>query len=230
MLTRLILLFAAIGAIAGCARSPAGQGQTARNELQVEITFAAPLKLQGIDSYFYFFALNTDGDLSNGPVPVRDQPWGNGWGTRSKGSTGGITYFLRVDASQFQFYKIPGDDLTQFSEFRQPLIRYSSPQGTNKLIFTLDVDALGLPPTRDRITFNIIASDVVPLDPNYGGGKRVDALGSTGNDFVGINILQNGEYTNDSLGQLEESEDVLPPGTDDKSLDIVDWKIRVVRG
>jgi hypothetical protein len=196
----------------------------------VEIAFAAPVKLEGLGSYFYFVALNTDGDISNGPVPVRNQPWGNGWGTRSKGLTGGITYFLRVDASQFQFYKVLGDDLTQFIEFRQALIRYTPPQGTNKLAFTLDIDALGLPPGRDRVNFNVIATDVVPLDPNYGGGKKVDAMGSTGNDFVTINILQNGEYSNDLLGHLEESDDVLPPGTDDKSLDIVDWRVRVVRG
>jgi hypothetical protein len=77
----------------GCARFPSGSvSNPAARQLVVTVEFAAPLDSR----YYYFVALDTNQDSSDGPVPVVQGPyWGNGWGT------GPISEFVEYHNGQF---------------------------------------------------------------------------------------------------------------------------------
>ena len=77
----------------GCARFPSGSvSNPAARQLVVTVEFAAPLD----NRYYYFVALDTNQDSSDGPVPVVQGPyWGNGWGT------GPISEFVEYHNGQF---------------------------------------------------------------------------------------------------------------------------------
>ncbi|HEY3415966.1 MAG TPA: hypothetical protein VGM23_03685, partial [Armatimonadota bacterium] len=66
--------------IAGCARFPSGGGGgvAPTRTLLSEITVLGRIN----DTYWYFLAINTDGNPAHGPIPIVTGPeLGNGWGT-----------------------------------------------------------------------------------------------------------------------------------------------------
>ena len=85
-MARAILLLAGLSIlllVCGCARSPSSAPPvTAEKELLFDITVAGNYN----NNYYYFIALDADGDPLTGPLPVVAGPyWGNGWGTGSFG-------------------------------------------------------------------------------------------------------------------------------------------------
>ena len=201
----------------GCARTPAGVTAAVTRELLVQITFRDLIDL----NKHYFFAIDTTGDASQGPVPVVGPPWGNGWGA------GRITYYVEVDNAQPGFFGLysfaPGSNLLAPTYLGRPLAA-DPVQDTNTISFTLDLNALatpmGAPPT--EINFNIIATDRIPLNPNDPGPKLVDALGPLGNNYVNVNVAADQIYRNADSVEPEQAGDVADP-----SIDIVDWQVEV---
>jgi hypothetical protein len=85
-------------AVCGCARYPLGSGPDNLPERVLIVTLT--MKERVLDSDYYYFAIDTDGDDSDGPLPVVQGPfWGNGWGT------GSMSYFVEYHAGIFGVYQ-----------------------------------------------------------------------------------------------------------------------------
>lgn len=221
------LTLGALLALNGCARTPAGAGINARNQLLVQVTVSGQVN----PSRFYFFAVNatTEGNTSQGPVPVVSCPWGNGWGA------GRITHYVQVGGpnqpGQYGVYRFqqandPAQSLLNPVYLGQPLSS-DNLQGASTFRFAIDLDQIqtseGAPAT--VLNMNIIATDRIPLNPQDCSTKLVDALGpGAGNNFVTIPIQQSRIFRDEELGQPEGSGDIADP-----SLDIVDWQVEVRR-
>jgi hypothetical protein len=216
------LLLALLG---GCARSPGGAAAQPLRQLILQLTVAGRIQ----PNLFYFIALDVTGDQSKGPLPVVGPPWGNGF------VTGEVTHFVRIQGGQAQvFHVLPNTNLLQFESLGRPF-DFQLPPAANTASVTLDLDTI-VPPTGgpSSINVNMIATDIVPLDPQFPGPKLVDAFGPSGNQFVTIPIFSSRVFTNHDFSTLlEPANDVLraPSLTtvDAPDLDIVDWRIEVLR-
>lgn len=205
---------------AGCARTPDGSTPVTGNRLIITMTVAGEID----PNYNYYVAFDTSGTPSPGPLPVVGPPWGNGWGT------GSITHYVVFNATQPQggygVYSItPGTNLLGSTYLGPPISTIIPPQGANKLQFTIDLGQLAtttLPAEDiDVVNINFIATDIVPLDPNFPGPKFYDALGQTGSDFISISVRTSQLYNN-TQANIEPQGDVPLP-----NLDIVDWSVEV---
>jgi hypothetical protein len=212
-------------AVAGCARSPGGAHVQPLRQLILQLTVAGRIQ----PNLFYFLALDVTGNQSKGPLPVVGPPWGNGF------VTGEVTHFVRIQGGQAEVFQIvPNTNLLQFVSLGRPFDA-QLPPGSNTATVTLDLDTIVPPATAPaNININMIATDIVPLDPQFPGPKLVDAFGPTGNQFVTIPIFSSRVFTNrDFPTPLEPANDVLraPSLTtvDAPDLDIVDWRIEVLR-
>jgi len=83
--------------LSGCARG--GELEPVVPEVVVEfvVTFAAPIQ----DSFYYYIALDADGDFGvDGPLPVAAGPdWGNGWGT------GSFTHYVEYHQGRYELFR-----------------------------------------------------------------------------------------------------------------------------
>jgi hypothetical protein len=212
------VLFAISAAlITGCARTPAGASAQSNRQLIVQFS------VRGIidPSKHYFFAIDATGDTSQGPVPVVAPPWGNGWGAER------ITQYVQIDNVQPGYYGVyqfnPNSNLLSSTYLGRPIAE-SAIQGGNSVAFSLPLDQITAPdgsaPT--QINFNIITTDRIPVDPNDRASKLVDGLGSTGNDYVTINLQSSRIYQNSDAIEPESIGDVSDP-----DLDISDWQVEV---
>lgn len=95
------------------------------------------------------------------------------------------------------------------------------PQG-NTLRFTLDMDLIQ--PNLRQLQVNFITTNEIIIDPNNVGNKLYDALGTYGNDYLSLPVDIPTVYTNDQAPVPE-----LAGDCPDASLDIVDWRIEVLR-
>jgi len=92
------LLLAAAVVVAGCARTgTSGGANIPERVLSFTATYRGPIS----DVFFYFIALDADGDFGvDGPLPVAAGPyWGNGWGT------GSITHFVEYHQGQYDTFR-----------------------------------------------------------------------------------------------------------------------------
>lgn len=201
----------------GCAKVPQGAVGLGLRRLIVEASVRGSVN----PDYHYFFAINASADASTGPVPVVSPPWGNGW------AAGAMTHYVYCHPSQpgnYGVYRVDDPSTLLTSTYIDRPIEYNNPYGGNLLRFVLDLDRLHpegtpLPP---EISVNLIATDVVPRDPNYRGRKLVDGLGPAGNSFVTIPLHTTRLFTNADSAAPEASGDVADP-----DLDITDWRIEV---
>jgi hypothetical protein len=214
--------------LAGCANTPAGVSQMPPRQLVLELTVAGRIQ----PNFQYYFAMDFEGDQSKGPLPVVGPPWGNGWGT------GAITHYVVVRGNQAQVFRIvPNSNLLQSESLGRPFdFQPPSPAFPGHVSVTLDTDTLVPPDTQlAMFNYNIITTDITPLDPQFPGPKLVDAFGATGNQFVQIVLSQNRIFANTDLDPpVERQGDVFrapdqSPATGAGDLDIVDWRVAVRR-
>ncbi|MBI3945537.1 MAG: hypothetical protein HY321_06445 [Armatimonadetes bacterium] len=187
----------------GCARTPEAIGAPqARRRLTVSFTVAGRIN----PSYYYFIAIDTTGDPSEGPRPVVSSPWGNGWGT------GRITHYVQYHGGIFQVYQFrEGTDLLVADPIGSPFESVPPvPPAENRIQVTLDVDnALGA--DVNLINLNVISTPEILIEPQFQGTKLYDALGQSGNHFVNLPINVSRVFT--GLPSFEDPEQAgdLPP-------------------
>jgi hypothetical protein len=223
-----VLCIVVIPLLAGCARTPSGVSAMPPRQLVLQLTVAGRIQ----PNLQYYFAMDFEVDQSKGPVAVVGPPWGNGWGT------GAITHYVVVRGNQAQvFHIVPNSNLLKTESLGRPFdFRPPLPSAPGQVTVTLDTDTL-VPPSTQLATFNynIIATDITPLDPQFPGPKLVDAFGATGTQFVTISLTQNRVFANTDLDPpIERQGDVfqaplLTPATGATDLDIVDWSVAVRR-
>jgi hypothetical protein len=219
-LIALIVVFAATLAACGCARAPQG-GPGSVRRLVVEMQVAGIIN----PNYFYYVAIDNDGDANDGPQAIVGPPWGNGWGT------GSITHYVQFDNSLPQggygLFRIPDASLLGKIYLGPPVNFITPGPSGNTLRFTIDLDDLAIAPQTtgndiQSLEINFIATDVIPTDPAFVGPRQWDALGDhSSNTFLRLNITPGTIVSNDTEG-IETANDVPNP-----DLDITNWSIEV---
>jgi hypothetical protein len=198
----------------GCARYPPGEETASQRRMQVEIFFAEPID----PTCYYFLAIDTDGDPTTGPVAVREKPWGgNGW------VLGPLSFFVEYSFAipgGYGVYQVNPDNILEQTYLGAPLL--ADRDEAFRLRFTLDLDTIDPGDTVDEIQINIIATDVLPIDPNQDISRQTDGLGPIGNDYVNISLHEDRTYRNSDMPSPERSGDV-----ENGALDIVDWQIEI---
>ena len=180
----------------------------------------------------YFIAINCDNsDGSYGPLPVvykasGSYGWGNGWGTSDKATQSkGITTFLQYNQENSEgnvYLMIPDTKLRQYSQPITPIYCNLTDDGKGiRAIFDysqLETDTVSAENIKklqiNIITNNLIISNTTENTP----GRRYDALGPKGSDYIDINADKSYTYT----GTDDEGD--VP----DEDLDIVKYTIQVV--
>jgi hypothetical protein len=197
----LLPLLAAAAFLGGmsCAKAPGGGGSGIR--LVVTMRFDDFVK----DDYHYFFLIrNQSDDLgTNGPIPVRDPPYGgNGFATAKSFAVGrdAFTDFVEFNrtgprvntVSGYKLYHVPGGTAADSSQsvafsFRGEPVATVSPNGGNILQFEVDLaqltpdtaDVAPNPDNRPRyLQINFVTTSTLPEnsaspDPSF----ATDAMG-----------------------------------------------------
>ena len=217
MNTRTLLRILAVLALvpaSGCAKYPPNQVAQSHRRLTVDVYLAEPVN----PAYYYFVAIDTDGNPLTGPTPVLHRPWGGtGW------AVGPLSYFVEYHLSipnGYGCYSVDPNNILLQTYQGAPLL-YDRDEA-NRLQFTIDLNTIDPLGTLQSINVNIITTDVLPIDPNQDVTRQTDGLGPTGNDYVTIPLTQTQTYTNAESSIPEQAGDVLDP-----QLDIVDWQIEV---
>lgn len=216
-------------ALAGCARYPSdGSPQDIPPVLlTTQITLSEPVN----PAYYYYFAVNTDGNDTHGPVPVVTTTGAGttGWGTiTGLGPNQPITeppFFVLYNAGAFQVYRHAVDG--QLEALGRPFFAELSP---DQQTLTVQIDARTLVPSGVSLPSTlqvnwITLKDLTVPPENAGILKEFDAFG-TGYDFLsGVRLDQNASYfPGDDHGTADE----LPNDTTDTgAIDIVGWQVSV---
>lgn len=211
----------------GCARTPTGAVRAPARQIVLEVTVAGRIQ----PNLQYYLALDLDADPNTGPLPVIGPPWGNGWGT------GSITHYVVIRGGQALVFRVrPNTNLLETEPLGRPFdFRPPTPAAPGRIVVTLDLDTLVTPATElPTFTYNVIATDLTPLDPQFPGPKLVDGFGRSGNQFVTLSALQNRTFANGDLSPpLETPDDAIrapdltPANAPD--LDIADWRVEIRR-
>jgi len=84
--------------LSGCARGGELQSVVPEAVIDFIVTFAAPIR----DAFYYYIALDTDGDFgADGPLPVAAGPnWGNGWGT------GSLSHYVEYHQGRYELFEV----------------------------------------------------------------------------------------------------------------------------
>ncbi len=212
---RALILTTALSAL-GCAHTPAGLQRPGLRQMIVQFSVRGRID----PAKHYFIALDVGPDASQGPIPVIQRPWGNGWGA------GTITHYVQIDAAQpglAGVYRFRPDTNLLASDFLGRPISTSIPSGGDTVQVVLDLDLLqGNPPATQQMDMNLIATDIVPVDPSFPGPKLVDALGpGAGNSYVTLSTQTDRLFRN--------ADALQPEGADnpDPDLDIIDWQVEI---
>ncbi len=235
----LVGVFALLLLPLSCAKSPPG-ASTAGPQLIITMTVAGSINPQ----FFYFVLFNNANDStgSNGPVPVISIPWGNGFAT-GRTSPGGLTQYVRYDPSQpqggFGVYAVNPASLLDQPGYLGVPVQESVTNNTLQFQIPLSDLATAAVPTGsiNYIQINFLATNSIPVDPNYTGTKYFDALGDSSsvgsiNDYITISTTKNGIYQN-SDKNLEPGGDVAEAGNgvyrtvNEPDLDITNWSVEV---
>lgn len=224
----------------GCAKSPAGTGNGTGTQLIISMTVAGRVR----PDYFYFVLFNNANDTNgtNGPIPVVTTPWGNGFAA-GRTAEGGLTHYVQIDSSQPQngygvYAIVPGSNLRTSQYLGAPL---QTTTGSNTIQFRIPLSQLGTTAVPDgsiqNLQINFLATNIIPLNPEYSGTKFFDALGDANqpggvNNYITISTAQSGIYDN-STKNIEPGRDVTEAGNgvfkhiDNPDLDITDFRVEV---
>ncbi len=209
----------------GCAKFPDQPVVVSPDRLVITLTYAEPME----PGFYYFVAIDDDGDPLTGPLPATTRPWGNGWGVpQSEIPPSRIRYFVEIRNRQAGTFRI---DLFQppfTTTFLGLPLEFVPDLQPNQIRVTLDLQQLfpNFPDQPQRIELNFISVDELKLDPNDNTPREgFDALGPTGNDFVSIPLTSTQTFRNGQGFIRETSGDAkIDP------LDLTDWEVQVVRG
>lgn len=243
----------ALLAAGGCARAPVSSGSGVR--LIITMRFAGPIN----DSYQYFALIRNGADSTgqNGPIPVVQPPYLNGFATGQNTATAAFTDFVEYSRVQRQptstrygvyhlLGGIGGDpNRNIFSARGEPDVT-TSPAGGSTLRFEVDLsrlqpDASDPDPnngSRPRyLQINLLATTTTPIDPvNVDPAKYVDALGDqrsgsgSFNTFLTIDTQQTGRIWSNSPNAGDPTYEPTGdafPGDKDPAVDMIAWSIQV---
>ena len=209
-------------------------------------------------------AIGVGDDNSLGPVPVlgpgsTQQGYGNGFATGPNG-VGGFTDFVRFEGSSYRLFHVVGEpSLRNFQDENAPVsvtLPNSNNGNPNVLQFEIDLAQLvvsangaALSSPTDTVTIankikflqvNVVATDVVPVDPTTVVNKQVDSLGNnlgpaSASGYLRLNVSDVQRLTNQdfvgSAGFEPSSNDVYTNTgvTGDDSLDLLDYTIAITK-
>ncbi len=93
-----LALVSAVATVSGCARGGEGADPIVPEKV---LEFIIRFKGGIVDNFYYFVAIDTDGDRGlDGPIPVAAGPrWENGWGT------GSFTHFVEYHLGNYNLYR-----------------------------------------------------------------------------------------------------------------------------
>ncbi|HOS93773.1 MAG TPA: hypothetical protein PLQ54_10705 [Armatimonadota bacterium] len=95
---RLVAWVVVMAPLVGCAWVPEGGGGTNVPDRALLVTLTLADRVDA--NYYYYLAIDTDDDRTDGPLPLYEGPfWGNGWGT------GSMTYFVSYHAGAYGVYR-----------------------------------------------------------------------------------------------------------------------------
>jgi hypothetical protein len=222
-----VLAVAGASLLGGCARSPSTLPPPVR-QLTLEMVLAEPARPE----YYYFFAIDADGDETDGPVPIVGGgpfwtgSWFNGWGLISNTDPPQApSDYVLYHAGIFQ-------QIHQGAFIGVPFETHVA-DGGRRLSATIDLDVVApldplsqepVPPALD-ISF-ITVDDIVP--PQVGLRENYDALGEwpgVGFWWVGGFRIDVSQSTNNDSATTPEQADDVPGGIG--ALDITDWSVTV---
>ncbi|MCS7265219.1 MAG: hypothetical protein NZ805_10350 [Armatimonadetes bacterium] len=219
------LLVVLIWSLCGCAKFPEQPPvPVSRDRLIVILTYAAPIN----PNYFYYIAIDDDGDPRTGPLPALTRPWGNGWGVPYDATLGSrIHFFAEISQQSAELFRIEIFQPPFTTRRLGPTLDFSLSQ-PNQIRLTIDLRQLfpSPNPIPERIELNFISLSELKTNP-YDNTPRTgfDALGPTGNDFISIPLTSTQVFRNGEGWVQETSGDAQID-----SLDLTDWEVRVIRG
>lgn len=200
--------------IAGCARMPSAvtPPTAPTRQLMVQFTLAAPVD----PAYYYFIAIDTDGDPNDGPVPIVANPSApipaTGVPLLISDSTLPPPFYLQQHQGAFFQYR----DL----QYIGPPYQGGLSQDGRTIAAIMDLDQIST--SAEHIEVNIISADrLLPPESQF-IELNYDGLGPSGNSYVIIPVNVSGLYDNGGA--------ITPEGEGDTTfgaLDIVDWTIEV---
>lgn len=148
-----VFILALVLSLAGCARYPSTSvtNITPAQTIFSEVTVAGNIN----PAYYYFFAIDTSGNSSEGPVPVTlGTGFGNGWGTLSNVSASANPqqppFFVEVHngtAEQFRVDPTTGIANSLGAPYRWQVLAADNTQALAGPNLTVEVDASLLMPT-----------------------------------------------------------------------------------
>jgi hypothetical protein len=211
--------------LVGCAKFPE-QPPTpiSRDRIVVTLTYAAAVR----PDFFYYIAIDSDGDPRTGPLPALTRPWGNGWGIPFDETLGSrIDLFVEVSHQSAQVFRIQVFQPPFTTQPLGPPLDFSFLQ-PNQTHIILDLRQLFPPPDLlpERLEMNFISVSELKTNP-YDNTPRTgfDALGPTGNDFISIPLTSTQTFRNGQGWVAETSGDAQID-----ALDLTDWEVRIIRG
>lgn len=232
----------ALVVLSGCAKFPEQiVVGPSRDRLVVTLTYAAPLDPR----FFYFIALDDDGNSLTGPMPSLTAPWGNGWAALPRQAdldpnTGkprqgpNLSHFVEIrplggNVVRAQIYRVTDPTLENYRQ--EPL---GTPLETlllqpNQVRVTLDMRQLwpNPQPIPNRIEMNFIGVDEIQLNPQDNTPRQgFDGLGISGNDFISIPLTSNQTFPPSPAFNPEPE---APGDARIEALDLVDWQVQVIR-
>lgn len=211
----LILLALPLALGLGCARYPSTpQVLQPRQRLILQMTVQGRINA----AYYYFFAIDSDGNPSDGPVPLVMTP------STPMPASGVPLIISDTDVPPADYVVFHNGAFQHYRNgvFVGPPFAYTSPAPDSQVLtITLDRTTLANPSAL-ALDINFINSErlIPPDDPlallDY------DGLGPRGDEYVSVPTTANATFDNDQAAIPEEASDT--PVAD---LDIVDWRIEI---
>jgi len=208
----------------GCAKYPPEPESLSRRLLTMDLWFAGEVN----PDYYYYWAIDTNGDPGDGPLPIASGPFfGNGWGT------GAFTYYVEFHNNLYRFFRgrpdnQPGQDQDLGWQFQA--VGLPTAENPNRLWVRIPLQTLReketdpLPKYLDLnfITVNLIVlpGDLPPADRDF------DGLGLSGNAYIReLDTRTDTTIANNPLGASYETEGDVSP--EFRALDLVNWRVEI---
>jgi hypothetical protein len=197
----------------GCARMPSAvSGAPAPSrQLIVRFTLASPVN----PAFYYYVAIDTNGNPNDGPVPIVANPSApipaTGVPLIISDATVPPAFYVQYHQGAFSQYR----DLA----FIGPPYQAGITQDELTIAVIIDLDQVTT--TAAHLELNVITADRL-LPPDAPFILNYDGLGPTGNGYLIIPITVGGVYTNADAAVPEGAGDTGLP-----ALDITDWSVEV---
>ncbi len=198
----------------GCARMPSqGPGVSVpTRQLIVRFTLAAPLD----PGYYYFVAIDTNGNVNDGPVPIVANP-------SAPIPATGVPLIISDSTAPPDFYA----QYHQGAFFQYKNLLYAGPPfqagvSQDRLTIAAVIDLDQVSATAHSIEINLITADRLLPPQSQFIELNYDGLGPSGNSYLIIPVDVSGVYAN--------SDAIVPERTGDTTiaaLDIADWSVEV---